>query len=102
MRLNRFIGDFDLSKNEVEITNLEIIIQIKGVLRLETGDHLVLLDGKGKEAEVEILSVSKNLIQTKFVRKIKTNEPKRKVHLYLAILKKENFELAVQTDPTVL
>ena len=96
MRLNRFIGDFDLSKNEIIIKNSENIKQIKGVLRLEIGDHIILLDGKGKEIEVEITSVSKELVQTKFIKNIKINESERKVKLYLAILKKENFELAVQ------
>ncbi|KKR79337.1 MAG: Ribosomal RNA small subunit methyltransferase E [Candidatus Nomurabacteria bacterium GW2011_GWA2_40_9] len=96
MRLNRFIGDFDLSKNEIIITNSENIKQIRGVLRLEIGDHIILLDGKGRETEVEIVSILKEVIQTKLVKEIKINEPERKVHLYLAILKKENFELAVQ------
>lgn len=96
MKLNRFILNSDINKEEIIIEDIKIVKQIKNVLRLENGDHIVLLDGKGRETEVEIVSISKEVIQTKFVKDTKINEPERKVSLYLAILKKENFELAVQ------
>lgn len=96
MRLHRFIGDFDLSGENTEITDLENIKQIKGVLRLGIGDFLILCDGKGTEAKVEIMEINKNAIQVKVLeKKIRENNSK-KVSLYLAILKKENFELAIQ------
>jgi hypothetical protein len=50
MKLHRFIGNFDLTKKNVEITNPEIIRQIKDVLRLEEGDIIVTSDGQGKSA----------------------------------------------------
>lgn len=96
MKIHRFIGDFDFSKNEVEITNPENIKQIKDVLRLKKGEKIILSDGLGNSAEVILGSVSvSKIIGTidKFEKKDKT---KRKVSLYLAILKKENFELATQ------
>lgn len=96
MKLHRFIGDFDFSEKEVEITNPENIKQIKDVLRLEVSDLLILCDGKGIEVEVKILEITKNEIFCGIVKKLKNNELKKKVSLYLAILKKENFELAVQ------
>jgi len=96
MKLHRFIGDFDLSKNEIKIKNPENIKQIKGVLRLGEGDNLILANGKGKQLEVSITSLSNSEITCELVEEIPMNEPERKVSLYLAILKKENFELAVQ------
>ena len=96
MKLHRFIGDFDLSKSEVEINNPELIKQIKGILRIEVGEHLVLGDGRGRQAEVMIETIERDLITTSIVREIPNNDPEKKVSLYLAILKKENFELAVQ------
>jgi 16S rRNA (uracil1498-N3)-methyltransferase len=99
MRLNRFIGDFDLSKNKVEITNPENIKQIKGVLRMQKGDVIILSDGKGNSAEVTIDSISPDKIvcfvnETTSARTVLAQI--KQVNLYLAILKKENFELAVQ------
>ncbi|MFA6076779.1 MAG: RsmE family RNA methyltransferase [Candidatus Paceibacterota bacterium] len=101
MKLHRFIGDFDLSQKEVEITNPENIKQIKDVLRLRKDEKIILSDGKGMNAEVILNLVSKNKI-TGVVDKVDKSVDvesygrKRKVNLYLAILKKENFEFAVQ------
>lgn len=96
MRLHRFIGDFETSGNEVKIHKSENIKQIKGVLRLRVGDHLILADGQGRQGEFEITEILKTKISCKLVKELLANEPQRKVSLYLAILKKENFELAIQ------
>jgi len=96
MKLHRFIGEYDLSKNEVEISTSETIRQIRAVLRLKTGDKILLSDGKGNDARATIDTISQRVITVKIEEKTTAPEPKRKVHLYLAILKKENFELAVQ------
>lgn len=96
MKLHRFIGNYDLSRNEVEITDTETTKQIRAVLRLEEGDKLILCDGKGSEIEAKITSLSHIKIICSIEKSLETNEPERKVSLYIAILKKENFELAVQ------
>ncbi len=101
MKLHRFIGNFNLSQKEVEITNPENIKQIKNVLRLKKSEKIILSDGKGQEAEVVIDFLSNEKI-IGIVNKI--DEPAsaealsvvKQVNLYLAILKKENFEWAVQ------
>lgn len=100
MKLHRFIGSYDLSKQEVKIINPENIKQIKDVLRLRKGDKVVLSDGHGKEAEVVLDFVSAKKI-TGAIEATPTNlqskeKTCRKVNLYLAILKKENFEMAAQ------
>jgi len=97
MRINRFIGDFDLSKDEVEIKNPENINQIKNVLRLKKDDKIILSDGKGVEAEVILTFLSNEKITGTIPTRARTPLAQSKiVNLYLAILKKENFELAVQ------
>ncbi len=107
MKLHRFIGEYDLSKETVEIIDPKIIKQIKAVLRLEKGDEIILSDGKGNEAKVTLEFLSADKI-TGTVNEIpafparttlagrRTTLAGRVVNLYLAILKKENFELAVQ------
>jgi len=96
MKLHRFIGSFDFTKDNIEITNPENIKQIKGVLRLEIGDNLILSSGLGRQIEVTIKSMSTEKIVATVEKEIPTNDPIKKVSLFLAILKKENFELAVQ------
>jgi 16S rRNA (uracil1498-N3)-methyltransferase len=98
MKIHRFIGDYDLSKKEVKITNPENIKQIKGVLRMKKGDVIMLSDGKGVSAEITIDSISPDKIMCKINKPAaaKSFGTAKQVNLYLAILKKENFELAVQ------
>ncbi len=97
MRLHRFIGDFNLNSTELIVSDSEFINQWRNVLRLKTGDTLILCDGKGKEAEAIIEDMTKNEIILS-VKDINTpdTDPQKKSTLYCAVLKRENFELVVQ------
>jgi len=86
MKIHRFIG---------HIEDPEITRQIRNVLKLKVGEKIILGDGKGHDSLLEITHVDKE-IRYKLIETIETTKPKRQVNLYLAILKKENFELAVQ------
>jgi 16S rRNA (uracil1498-N3)-methyltransferase len=98
MKLHRFIGKYDLSQTEAEITDAKTIKQIRSVLRMEKGEKIILSDGKGKEAEVtlDFLSAEKIVGTINTHALDKSSGVVKQVNLYLAILKKENFELAVQ------
>lgn len=96
MRLHRFIGKYNLNKDIIEIKDLDFIKQIKSVLRLELGDFLILCDGQGTEAKVKIIEINKGEIITQVMERTEKEQNLKKVSLYLSILKKENFELAVE------
>jgi len=96
MKLHRFIGDFDLNKKEVEIQEMDIVKQIRNVLKLEIGEYLILSNGKGLEAKASIAQIFSSKISCEILELNKITEEKRSVSLYLAVLKKDNFELAVQ------
>ncbi|MCF7833849.1 MAG: 16S rRNA (uracil(1498)-N(3))-methyltransferase [Candidatus Pacebacteria bacterium] len=96
MKIHRFIGDYNLNKDFITITDLSQVKQIKNVLKLNINEHIFLSDGMGKEIEAEIQNIQKEQIMVKKVVEIITEKENKKVNLYLAILKKENFELAVQ------
>ena len=96
MKLHRFIGDWNLVKSEVEITNPENVKQIKDILRLRKGDKIILSDGRGGSAEAVLEDISAVKISCILQEVITEKETGAKVNLYLAILKKENFELATQ------
>lgn len=96
MKIHRFIGDFDLSGKTIEIADSKIIKQIRDVLRLEIAEKITLSDGRGKSAIVILDFISHEKI-TGNVEKLEIQQNNnKKVNLFLAILKKENFELAVQ------
>jgi 16S rRNA (uracil1498-N3)-methyltransferase len=98
MRLHRFIGEYNLESKYIEIKDKELINQIKNVLRLKEGDNFFLCDGKGKEALVKISEIKKKGMKVEIIslNPIARERQGKKLSLYLAILKKENFELAVQ------
>lgn len=97
MKIHRFIRDFDLSQDVVEITDEELINQIRKVLKLELGEKIILCNGKNDEITGELVDISKTLVRVRKLQKNKSEKTnQKKVRLYLAILKKENFELAIQ------
>ena len=97
MRLHRFIGDFDLNQTNLTISDPDLINQVIKVLRLKIGEQIILADGKSTEAITEITALNKKNISVKIISKYSNkNEPAKKVTLFCAILKRENFELVVQ------
>lgn len=97
MRLHRFIRDFDLSKNTLTITDEDLLNQWKNVLRLGSESHVILCDGNGQEAEASIETLSKKEAIVRIQNRLyPERENKNESTLYLALLKRENFELTVQ------
>ena len=98
MKLHRFIGQFELDKKYVRISDPAVSKQLRKVLRINVGDKIVLCDGEGKEAEVEITKLAKNFLEGKILSRNDESgtEPLVNVTLYCAILKKDNFEFVTQ------
>jgi 16S rRNA (uracil1498-N3)-methyltransferase len=114
-KIHRFISNFDLSKNpasphtnsrvgwELEITDKEIVNQMKNVLKLKAGELVELCDGKDASIMAEIIEINKDEILVKISNSTPLRSPScagqnstKKVNLFCAVLKKENFELVVQ------
>ena len=97
MKLHRFIDSFDFSHNEFFIESFEIVHQLTYVLRVKKGEKIILCDGQGKEAKVEILEIQKTQLQVKILEKYKSiPEPQRQLTLYAAIIKGEHFEILAE------
>lgn len=98
MRHHRFLGDFDLSQHDIEITDLRIIHQIANVLRMRVGDEVILVaQSHGQEARVRITGITKtSLICLRESDPCVVPEPVRTVTLFMSILKKENYEFVVE------
>lgn len=96
-KIHRFITPFQQRGKSIAITDPELIHQWKDVLKLRVGETIVLTNETQIEAMCTITSLSK--IQALLeVEELCQNEmnPLKNVTLYLAVLKKENFELALQ------
>ncbi|MDY6907152.1 MAG: RsmE family RNA methyltransferase [Chloroflexota bacterium] len=71
--------------------------QIRDVLRLDVGDHIVCLDDSGWEYEVELSAVAGMRAEGVVCRKgLVDAEPATRIVLYQALLKGSSFELALQ------
>lgn len=95
--MHRFILPNQLSKEEMIVADHDIVRQVKDVLRLCVGEKIIISDGVDKEAEAEILELTKKYLKLNVLAIRKNDkEPERFVTLYCAILKRENFEWVVQ------
>jgi 16S rRNA (uracil1498-N3)-methyltransferase len=97
MRLHRFFLQADLQKSPLDVDDPHLCHQLFKVLRLREGDHVLLLDGKGKEAEATLREISPMRARFSLHSVHEASaEPKKNVMLYCSILKRENFEWVIQ------
>lgn len=97
MRLHRFITDVDLNAPTASISDPELVSQWRNVLRLRTGDRLILSDGRSLEAEAVIADMKKDAISLELgTATTPGREPATTATLYAALLKRENFEVVIQ------
>jgi 16S rRNA (uracil1498-N3)-methyltransferase len=97
MKIHRFIGAFEISGNTLTVSDKALIHQISRVLKLKHGEHVIFGDGKGNEAVTVLETVTSSYIEATINSKqTNQNEPTKAVTLYLAVLKKDNFELSIQ------
>ncbi len=91
-----FVSPSSISGESVTLSDAQAY-QVARVLRLKTGDRVIVLDGSGYEFEVEMEAVSSQRAQGKVTRKaLSQSEPKTSVTLYQGLLKGSKFEYALQ------
>ncbi|HTM68863.1 MAG TPA: RsmE family RNA methyltransferase [Candidatus Binatia bacterium] len=97
MRIHRFVIDAALASGPLTVRDAGLRNQLENVLRLAPGDALELCDGKGMEASASVLGFGKTSVDFA-VDEVRRNAAESLVRaaLYLAVLKRENFELAAQ------
>ncbi len=97
MKIHRFYLNEKFGVGRFEIKDKDLIHQIKSVLKLKPEENIALYNGDGNEARGILKEISQKGAVCEIIDIVKSeNEPEIKTHLFLAILKKENFELAAQ------
>ena len=100
MRLHRFYIEQKIGEaGEITLTDSELIHQMVNVFRFQIGNKVSLFDGTGFEYEAEIITISKKEISFKILNKkshFADATRDRNVSLYLALIKKGNFELSAE------
>ncbi len=97
MRLHRFYVTTPIEKETFDISDKNLVHQWRNVFRYNVGSQVVLFDGSGTDFLCIITSL-RNMGATLSVveKKENTQSFRRNVFLCLSLIKKDNFELAVQ------
>jgi 16S rRNA (uracil1498-N3)-methyltransferase len=95
-KIHRFIGNFDLTAERLLVRDPGFVHQLRDVLKLRVGEPITLCDGLGSEALCTVSKVDKAAIEVAVGSRGAGNDPERRIVLYCAILKRENFEYAVE------
>jgi len=90
-----FISPQWIDKERVVIEG-KLVHQLRNVLRLQGGDHIVALDDTGWEYEVSLERVSRDHVTGVICEKRPSAEPGTKITLYQALLKSSKFEFIIQ------
>lgn len=97
MKIHRFIYPFSDTDRELHINDEALVKQLTRVLKFTKGETLILTNGAGLEAECEIVAIHKNAVDVTVNNMSETDEmDRKKVVLYAAVLKRENFEFIAQ------
>jgi 16S rRNA (uracil1498-N3)-methyltransferase len=74
-----------------------LVHQIRRVLRLRSGEHVIFLDNSGWEAESELTAIDDQAVTATVCSKtLGVTEPRTKITLYQSMLKGDHFELVLQ------
>jgi 16S rRNA (uracil1498-N3)-methyltransferase len=97
MRKDRFfISESNITKEHVTLSSAQAH-QIRNVLKLQSGDRIVVLDNAGFEYDVALEELGKNKAVGKILQKRPvTGEPRTQITLYQSLLAREKFEHVLQ------
>lgn len=92
-----FVDPALLATDALVLRDADLVRQLSRVLRLHAGDQIILLDGVGGSALVEITVIERDLVRgTVLTRTSSAHELALPITLYLALLRAERFEWALQ------
>lgn len=97
MKLHRFfVAEKIPVTGEFSVTDETLLNQWRNVLRMEEGSKVALFSGDGNESLCAFVSLTKKSALLKVLETKKGVIPEREVTLYLALIKKDNFELVLE------
>lgn len=81
----------------VTLDDPQLAHQLSSVLRLRPGDRVVLLDNNGWEFTIELSALSRSQINGRVIKRLAAQgEPATQITLFLALIRPERFEWALQ------
>ncbi len=96
--MHRFFVSPEVLAREPVVLSGQPVHRISRVLRMQPGDHVLLLDNSGWAYEVELTGFAQERVTGRVVRKsLASGEPRAKITLYQALLKGHGFETVLET-----
>ena len=91
-----FVNVQNISAGRVKIIDSRVH-QIRDVLRMKTGDEIIVLDNTGMEYIARLTSISNKEIVGEIIEKRRNEaEPHTKITLYQSLLARDKFEFVIQ------
>ncbi len=83
--------------DSVTIADRKIVNQIRNVLRLKAGDHIIILDGEGGLLDCALRSVEKQNVECTVIgKRLATGDASARVTVALPLVKGDHFDWALQ------
>ncbi|KKU81687.1 MAG: 16S ribosomal RNA methyltransferase RsmE [Parcubacteria group bacterium GW2011_GWA1_47_8] len=97
MRLHRFFVEEKIPQaGEFSVVNETLLSQWRNVLRMGEGSRVIMFDGMGDEILCELRALTKKEATLAVIERTSGLAPLREVTLYLALVKKDNFEMVLE------
>lgn len=96
MKIHRFLITEKITEGEMVVQNKELIHQLQNVLKLKTGELIIIFNNQGEFQGIIKDLTKKSLKLSAVAKNQRVYKLKNQAILYCAILKKENFEMIVQ------
>lgn len=97
MRLHRFFISAPMPKEgDFTIADENLLNQWRNVLRMSAGDKIVIFDGSGNESLCEFRTLEKKSATLAVLERKAGLVHAREVTLFMALIKKDNFELVLE------
>jgi len=95
--MHRFFVPADSLRDKQVILTGPKVHQIRDVLRMKSGDKIIVLDNTGYEYTVALIKIERRQVVGELLdSKISEGEPKTRITLYQSILAREKFEWILQ------
>lgn len=96
MKIHRFFLNTGFIVGEMHIRDIEIVHQMRRVLKLREGEECIFFNGAGQEARAVVRGYEDGIAIINVLDIAQQQEDVFQTILYCAILKRENFEIVVQ------
>jgi len=95
--MHRFFVSPQAIRDERVMLRGSLVHQIRDVLRMHPGDHIVLLDNSGWAHRVELVTIDRDTVRGRVIEKWRLEtEPATRITLYQGLLKGQKFEWVLQ------